>query len=235
MLRTITLFIAATSAAAYAQPAEQAEAHARADAPSWRFDMGSSTRWFRDPSAIIATNDQLASFVMSAEHGLGTVELPRGFALELGVDAMWANGSAAGSMFQTLETSIGTNDLLGGVHASVRALRILAVTARAQAGASHVDLSIAPSGQPQMASVDDGGWARTLAGSVGAEIEPIAMPQVRLGFGMELGYLATSGVEMHASPTNAPDPDRSIETAYQSIGHLDLDGWTLRISAHLGF
>lgn len=236
MSRTLTsLVLLALAGTAHAQPAAEATAATATDvgAPGWRLELGSSTRFLRSPSAVAVTTDQLGSFVMSAERHLTTLGMPRDLALDLGLEATWANGSASGRMFQTLDTTIGTNDLIGGVHASARFLRILGVTARAGVGATRAALAIARSGQ--MASVDDHGWGRIATASLGAEIDPIAQPQLRLGFSFDVGYVATSGVEMHAYPSNRPDPDRSIETAYESVGRLSLDGWMMHFGAHLSF
>jgi hypothetical protein len=236
MSRTLiaSLAVAALASTAHAQPAVETTSSA-AEAPGWRFEIGSEARYLRNPSAAAVTTESLASFVMSAERHLASFELPRGRTLELGVEATWANGSASGTMFQTLDTTLGTNDLLGGVHAAARVWHVFGVSARADVGATRTDLTIAPIGAPQMASVDDHGWGRIATASLGAELEPIATRSVRLGVGLEVGYVATSVVELHASPSNRPDPDRSIETAYESIGRLDLDGWQLRFGAHLSF
>lgn len=237
MSRTLApLVLLALAGTAHAQPAAEATTTATdagAATPGWRLELGSSTRFLRSPSAVAVTTDPLGSFVMSAERHLTTLVMPRALALDLGLEATWANGSASGRMFQTLDTTIGTNDLIVGAHASARFLRILGVTARAGVGATRAALAIAPGGQ--MASVDDHGWGRIAAASLGAEVDPIALPELRLGFSLDVGYVATSGVELHAYPSNRPDPDRSIETAYESVGRLSLDGWMMHFGAHLSF
>ncbi len=210
-------------------------AHAEPDDAPWQAEMGSSTRWLGKSSAAAVTTDTLSTFVMSVERRLATVELPRGPAIALAAEAELGSGGDAGTMFQTLTTTIGTTELLAGVHASARFYRIVVVSARAAAGAERVSLQIAPTGQPEMASVDDHGWGRMAAASLGLEVEPLSTPRFRLGFGAELGYVATSGVTMHAYPSDRGDPDLTIETAFASIGHLDLDGWSLRISGHISF
>jgi hypothetical protein len=236
MSRTLiaTLAALALASSARAQPAVEA-ASAGPGSPGWRVDIGSSSRFLRDPSAVAVTTESLGSFVLSAERSLASFDLPRGRSLELGAFATWGNGGAGGTMFQSLSTTIGTNDLLGGVHAAMRVWRVLGVSARAGIGATRVDLTIGPVGAAQMASVDDHGWGRIATATLGVDFDPITTRTMSLGVGVDAGYVATSAVEMHAYPSNRPDPDRSIETAYESIGHLDLDGWSLRIGAHLSF
>jgi len=205
------------------------------DPPAWRIEMGSSTRWLGDTSAAAVTTDTLGLFVLSGERRFATLALPRGLVVELAGTGALATGGAGGTMFQTLSTNLDTLELLAGVHASARLVRMMVVSARAELGADKVSLRIAPTGQPAMTSVDDRGWGRAAAASIGAELDPIARPQLRLGVGAELGYTWTSAVEMHASPGDEGDPDLTIRTAFASIGRLDLDGWSLRVTAHVAF
>lgn len=238
---TILIALVATAHAARAQPAAAPYVDAPAvssgadAAPAWTVEMGSATRWMRDRSAGAITTDPLSSFVLAAERRLATYDLPRGVALQLGLEATWANGEASGSIFQTLTTDLGTNEWLGGVHATARVLRVLGLSARAAAGVARTDLAIAPDTNPEMKSVDDHGWGRIATATIGADFQPITTRNFALGVGMELGYVATSAVTMHAYPSNRPDPELSIQTAFASIGHVDLDGWSLRIGVHMSF
>ena len=239
---TVTLItILAAARVAHAQPAatpyvESPAISSGADAtPGWTIEMGSATRWMRDRSAGAITTDPLSSFVMSAERRIATFELPRGFALDLGLEATWANGVANGTIFQTLTTDLGDNEWLGGVHASARVWHTLGVSARAAAGVTRTDLSIAPEQNPEMKSVDDHGWGRIATATIGADFQPVHTKLFALGVGMELGWVATSAVTMHAYPSDRPDPDLSIETAFASIGHVDLGGFTMRIGVHASF
>lgn len=233
------LAIAAT--AARAQPAamtplpQAVVEDGAATAPSWRFDLAVDTRWLRDRSAAAVTTDTLSTTTLSAERRLALFDLPRTDGLELALTTSFGSGNATGSMFQTLDTNVDTIDLLAGVHASARVFHVLVASAHAEAGTSRVALQIAPAGAPSMASVDDHGWGAIASASLGAELEPIALPKFRLGVGMELGYVATSAVEMHAYPSGRGDPDLTIETAYASVGRLSLGGWSLRIGGHLSF
>ena len=244
MLRiTITAAILAIAAVAQAQPAAMtplppdagAVTDRAAAAPAWRFDLAVDTRWLHDRSAAAVTTDTLSTVTWSAERRLVSVDVPRTDGLELAGIASFGSGNTAGSMFQTLDTNVDTIDLLAGVHASARLFRVLVASARAEVGATRVALQIAPTGEPSMASVDDHGWGAIASASVGAELEPVATSRLRLGVGVELGYVATGAVEMHAYPSGRGDPDLSIETAYASIGRLNLGGWSLRVGGHLSF
>jgi len=86
-----------------------------------------------------------------------------------------------------------------------------------------------------IAPVDDHGWGAIATAALGAEIEPVTTRTFRLGLGVEVGYTATSAVELFTYPKDKPDPDLSIDTTYASLGHLDLDGWTLRVGMHASF
>lgn len=239
---TITILtIICSTVVARAQPAaapyvERPSVASGADAtPGWTIEMGSATRWMRDRSAGAITTEPLSSFVLSAERRITTFELPHGLALDLGIEATWANGAANGTIFQTLTTDLGDNEWLGGVHASARVWHTLGVSARAAAGVTRTDLAIAPEQDPAMKSVDDHGWGRIATATIGADFQPVHTRAFALGVGMELGWVATSAVTMHAYPSDRPDPDLSIETAFASIGHVDLGGWTMRIGVHASF
>jgi hypothetical protein len=239
---TLTLVtILAAARIAHAQPAatpyvESPSVSSGADAtPGWTIEMGSATRWMRDRSAGAVTTDPLSSFVMSFDRRVATFELPHGFLLDVAAEATWANGEATGTIFQTLTTDLGDNEWLGGVHATARILRTFGVSARAAAGVTRTDLAIAPESNPEMKSVDDHGWGRIATATIGGEFQPVHTRSFALGVGLELGWVATSSVTMHAYPSDRPDPDLSIETAFASIGHLDLHGFTMRIGVHASF
>jgi hypothetical protein len=239
MSRTILLasfFVCALAAAAHAQPAELA-ASASSDSagdPGWRLEFGSETRWLHDASGAAVTTDAFASTALSAARRLATIPMPRGV-LDLGVEATWTNGAATGTMFQTLATTLGDNEWLGGARAAWRLHRLVAVTGRASAGVTRTDLRVAPIEAPEMASVDDHRWGRVATASLGLELDAVHVSSFALGVGLELGYVETSAVTMHAYPSDRPDPNASIETTYASIGHVDLDGWSLRFGVHAAF
>jgi hypothetical protein len=210
-------------------------AHADPDPRAWRVDVGSSTRWLSSPSAAAVTTETLGLFVMSGERQLTEVELPRGPSIQLAAFGSFGVGGARGRMFQTLDSNVDSIELLAGVHASAHLFQVMVLSARAGVGTDRRSLTIAPAGPAQMASVDDAGWGRVAAGSIGADFEPVVAPQLHLGLGVELGYVATSAVEMHAYPSDRGNPDLTIQTAFASVGQLDLDGWSLRITGHLSF
>jgi hypothetical protein len=229
------LRLAFSTIAVLALAASAAHADPDPEAAPWRVDIGSSTRWLGDTSAAAVTTETLGLFVLSGERHVGAVELPRGPSIDLALFGSFASGGATGRMFQTLVTSVDTVELAAGVHATARLYGVLLVSARAGVGADDVSLTIAPTARPRMASVDDHGWGRLASASLGAEIEPLKLPILHLGFGAEVGYVTTSSVDMHAYPSDRGAPDLTIQTAFASVGHLDLDGWSLRITAHLVF
>jgi hypothetical protein len=241
MSRTMLLassLVCALATAARAQPSEIAatsssgsEAHGD---PGWRLEFGSETRWLRNASAAAVTTDPFASTALSAARRVTSIPFFRG-TLDLGLEATWTNGEATGTLFQTLGTTVGDNEWRGGVRAAWRLHRLLAVTGRAAAGVTRTDLRIAPMSSPEMASVDDHRWGSVATATVGLELDAVHVQSFALGLGLELGYVETSAVTMHAYPSDRPDPNASIETTYASIGHLDLDGWSLRFGMHMAF
>jgi hypothetical protein len=239
MSRTLVLASSLVCALATAARAQPADAPAIADSahrgdPGWRLELGSETRWLHDSSAAAVTTDPFVSTALSVARDLMAIEMFRGV-LDLGAEVTWTNGSATGQMFQTLGTTVGDNEWLGGLRAAWRPRRHVSVTGRASAGVTRTDLFIAPLDAPTMASVDDHRWGRVATASLGVELDAVHVPSFALGVGVELGYVETSAVTMHAYPSDRPDPNASIETAYASIGHLDLDGWSLRIGVHAAF
>jgi hypothetical protein len=232
-----TCLLASTAAARAQAPSDVQAVRAvpdAADVRDWGVGLTSTTRWLGDRAAAAVTTDTLSSWVWSVDRRLTTIALPHALTLDLAAEASYGNGGATGTMFQMLDTTVGSNELIAGVRATTRPYRFVALIARAGLGAERIDLRIAP-GATGAASVDDRGWGSLATASLGTELDLINVPSVRAGVGVELGYVATSAITLHAYPSDRGAPDRSIETSYASIGHLDLHGWTLRIGGHLDF
>ena len=233
-----SLLVCMLATAARAQPAETSaiagSSSATTGEPSWRLEFGSETRWLRDASAAAVTTDPFVSTALTLSHRLTAIDL-LGRSIDLAAELTWTNGTATGTMFDTLTTTVGDNAWLGGVRASWRPVRLIGVIARASAGMTRTDLLIAPMDEPDLASVDDHRWGKVATASVGLDLDAVHTQSFALGLGLELGYVETTALTMHAYPSDRPDPNASIETTYASIGHLDLDGWSLRFGMHAAF
>jgi hypothetical protein len=203
--------------------------------PAWRAEVARTTRWLGDTSAAALTTDTLTSAEMSAERHVLAIELPGGRTLDVAAVAGLGIGGVDGTTFQRLATTTSELDLTAGLHATARFLRIGVISARAAAGTTREALKIEDVNSLTLAPVDDHGWGAIATAALGAEIEPIATPSFRFGVGVEVGYTATSAIQLFTYPSDRPDPDLSIDTTYASLGHLDLDGWTLRVGMHASF
>jgi len=233
-----SLLVCALATAVRGQPAETSaiagSATTTGGEPSWRLEFGSETRWLHDASAAAVTTDPFVSTALTLSRRLTAIDL-LGRPIDLAAEVTWTNGTATGTMFDTLTTTVGDNEWLGGVRASWRPVRLIGVIARASAGVTRTDLWIAPDAESDLASVDDHRWGKVATASAGLDLDAVHTPSFALGLSVELGYVETSALTMHAYPSDRPDPNASIETTYASIGHLDLDGWSLRAGLHAAF
>src|SRR5262249_37216946 len=98
-----------------------------------------------------------------------------------------------------------------------------------------VDLRVEPFNHSTAASVDDHGWGSIATASLGAEFNPFTLPGLRAGLDIELGYVATSAITLHASPSDRGPSDRTIDTPLASIGPRALGGGSGRMGGHLDF
>ena len=76
--------------------------------------------------------------------------------------------------------------------------------------------------------------ARLLAVGL-VEVGVVHGKHVTASLGVDVGYLVTVPVELHALPGDRPDADLSIETAFAGIGKLDSRGWTYSMSFRMSF
>ena len=205
-------------------------AHADTDdddrSATYSLDIGSHLRWFGDTSATIVSTDPLAGVRLTAGRSLTSTQL-RHRDVDLGVFARYVYAGASGTMFGDLDTSISQHMLGGGVRADAPLTRWLVLNAQAELGMAHTSLEVA---QDLMTPVDDAHWAPYAAGSLGAEIRVSAGNRLNLSIGLDLGYVITVPVELHALPGDRPAEDLSIATTFAGAGNLDTRGLVYSMS-----
>ena len=223
----LTVLLALTAAAAPAAADE-----------TWRLDAWSSTRWLGDTSAaILVGGNTLGAGGVGGVRRWLSIEPPGVLADWLGhvdVDSYLAAewGGADGEVFAGLATHIDHASYTAGGQIRIRPLSWLAAGVRAGAGAARTGATVEGGG---MASIDDHRWTSVSSTAIRIDVAPLHSQRFRFGVSTELGYVATGAVELHAYPADRPDAERSIPTMYESIGHLDLDGWQWSIGANVAF
>ena len=130
-------------------------------------------------------------------------------------------GSADGSMFQTLATTIDTFDLTAGGRARYEVFSRLAVSARLTLGSSREAVKIADT---MGHSASDHGWGGTTTTAIGLDLLAIDHPALGLGFRFEMGYTVASGVSLTTTPDRTDDGTIKLPMTDAALGHLDLGG-----------
>lgn len=231
--------------AAIAAAAAAAAAPARADtdrgpAPSdtaptnhTEISLGAAARALRSSSANALTGANLAgaSFGLARDvgHDLGIALHPR---LSLWLEAGLTTGSARGTMFQSLSTTLDTYDLTAGLAARYRIFQRVTASARVALGAQRVRVAIDPH-----TGLDSGGdeppydhaWGAVATAGVALDAFALARPPFGLGVRFEAGYVAARpfGVTLHV---DAPDDALALAMTSAALGHLDLSGPSATIS-----
>ena len=185
--------------------------------PSNEASMGPFTRAMRSDSANALTSDSLAG------GGFGYARrLPLGLhGLEVWGTATMLIGTFDGEMFHTITTHVGTVGWALGGRARYPVWRFIAATAKLDAGVQRVHLEL-----DDMAdhTADDSGWGATTSAAIGLEMVPSWLSRFGLGFRAELGFVATSAIDMNAHSTGAPDDTNQLDRMAASLGSLDLGG-----------
>jgi hypothetical protein len=194
-----------------------AAAATQAHAGSNELSLGMTNRALRSASADAVTPDTLDGSALSYGREL-PLDLVPGLAVwaELGTTF----GSARGTMFQTLATSVDSVALTIGGRARYQLVSHVAATARIDVGPSHTSLELRGQGG---FDASDSGWGAIAVGGVGVDLAAIDRPQFTLGLRFELGYVAASGVRM--APTTAGGAGTlQLAMTTAELGRLDLSG-----------
>ncbi len=183
--------------------------------------LGSWNRALRSPSANAVTGDNLVGGALTYARDLRLRPVP-------GL-AVWAVGSltwagAQGTMFQTLDTSVGALGLSAGGRAAYRLHGRIVASARLDVGAARTTLRLADA---MGHTAGDARWGGIATAALGLDLLAIAGPRFELGLRAELGYVAALAPSLTAAPDGgADDGDDAIllPMSEASLGHLDLGG-----------
>lgn len=190
------------------------------------FSLGATMRALRSSSANALTGANLdggsLGLARDIGHDLGISLRP---GLTLWLEAGLATGTAHGTMFQSLSTTIDAIDLTAGVAARYRLVRRVTASARLAAGAQRARVAIDVPG----VHTYDHGWGAMASAAAALDVFALARPRFGLGMRLEAGYIAAQSIELTPHPE---ENEGAIELAMlsSSLGHLDLSGPTITFS-----
>jgi len=202
-----------------------------ASADDYAVDIGTHVRWFGDTSGAIISEDTLSGMRMTIGRSLTDTSF-RNRDVDIGLFGRWVFATTTGTMFGDLDTSLHQHLLGGGARADMPLRSWFAVTGQAELGMARSSLTVT---RDEMTPVDDHHWAPYAAASLGGDLRLFHGKHVTASLGVDVGYLVTVPVELHALPGDRPDADLSIETAFAGIGKLDSRGWTYSMSLRMSF
>jgi hypothetical protein len=223
----LALTTAATAARADAPAAAGTELAAHHDEVS----LGATARALRSPSANALAGANLAGASVGIARDLGhDLDVYHGSWLAPGL-TLWAEaglvtGSAGGTMFQSLSTSIDELGLTGGLAARYRLHRRITAGARVALGAQRVRAAITDG---TGTTAYDHGWGAMASASAALDLLLITPRRFGLGLRVEAGYVAAQGIALTLHTDRPGDAIPLTMTAF-SLGHLDLSGPTAGLS-----
>lgn len=221
------LALAAAAPAAFADADAPADDRAEIAAHHAEVWLGGAARALRSPSANALTGANLAGASLGIArdlgHDLGFSPLP---GVTLWAEAGLVTGSADGTMFQSLSTTIDELGLTGGLAARYRLHRRITAGARVALGAQRARVAITDSAGT---TAYDHGWGAMASAGAALDVFIITPPRFGLGVRLEAGYVAAEGIALtlHA---DRPDDAISLAMTELSLGHLDLSGPSAAVS-----
>lgn len=223
------LAAAPTAARADADPPADAPPVARAEiaAHHGEVSLGATARALRSPGANALTGANLAGMSLGIARDLGhdlglyrdAGPLP---GLTLWAEAGFVTGSADGTMFQALSTSIDELAVTGGFAARYRLHRRLTASARVALGAQRARVAITDG---TGTTAYDHGWAAMASAGAALDLFLTTRPRFGLGLRLEAGYVAAQGIALTLH-TDRPGDAIPLAMTALSLGHLDLGGPT---------
>jgi len=218
-------------------PAARADTDEPADAPAApgtgiaahhdEVSLGGTARALRSSSANALTGTDLAGVTLGVARNLGHdlgVSLSPG--LTLWAEAGLVTGSADGTMFQSLSTSIDALGLTGGLAARYRLHRRIAAGARVAFGAQRARVAITD----RSGTAYDHGWGAMASAAAALDVFLVTPPRrFGLGLRLEAGYVAAQGIALTLH-TDRPGDAIPLTMTALSLGHLDLSGPTAALS-----
>lgn len=208
--------------------------------PTWTVRGFSTERWLGRSSAVTLSEAPMNGGGVALERRLLTLALPGPFhTLDLSGDVDFDDQSTDGTTFQgQLDNHISSWELTAGGRARLRLVSGLHLEARVGLGGARTHVRIADAYRMTTA-IEDGGNATVLSTGLGFAFLPRLTRSdrhaVHLGVEIELGYQQTTATAISATPQDRPPPELTIPAQYASLGSIDLDGWSLRLGATLGF
>ena len=179
--------------------------------------IGSNVRALHSNSANALTDTSYAGGTVGFSRALD-LELP--YHLTLWADADANFGGTTGTMFSYIDTEVFAMSYLAGAHVRYQPFRGFAVGAGLAVGPQYESLKLVDS---MSHSARDHGWGAAARASVRGEILFVDVPKLKMGFRVEYGYLAASGVEL-TPKQSMDDTTLHIPVTEASVGHLDLSG-----------
>lgn len=122
-------------------------------------------------------------------------------------------------MFSTLTTELDTLSFSAGGRARYAVWRHVQVGGRIDLGMARAGLTLREGDR----ELFDSGWGMTATAAAAIDFLAWESPGFELGVRLELGYTATSAIEL--APAEANDSSTiQLEMSQASLGHLDLGG-----------
>ena len=197
-------------------------AAATARAGDNELEAGSEVRALRSASADALTSDSLGGGHFAYARSFG--ELSPGLELWLGGGLDF--GSAGGTMFQTLTTSIDTFEIVATARARYRLYDHVLATARVSAGSTRTALEIDGSGD----DLSDARWGAIVRGAIGLDLAAREHESWSAVLRAELGYARATAPQLTLQPSTPDDGTLRLPMTETAIGHLDLSGPFFAIS-----
>ena len=189
--------------------------------------LGGTARALRSPSANALTGANLAGMTLGVARNLGhDLGISWSPGLTLWAEAGLVTGSADGTMFQALSTSIDALGLTGGLAARYRLHRRITAGARVAFGAQRARVAITD----RSGTAYDHGWGAMASAAAALDVFLVAPPRrFGLGLRLEAGYVAAQGIALTLH-TDRPGDALPLAMTALSLGHLDLGGPTASLS-----
>lgn len=237
-MRTLALSAILCAALGATASAEPGDAAPEKGPPAWTIRGFTVERWQGTESAVALATDPIRGGGIAAERRVLGIRLPGPFpVMDVTTELAFESGSTDGSTFAgQLQNHIESWQVTAGARARLPIFSWLLLQARGAVGGAHTTVRISDNA---MGGIHDSGNGMVAAGGLGLSLLPRVTSRqhnaVHLGFEIEVGYQVATATTIHADPDGRPPEELTIPSRYASLGDLDLEGWTLRMAATVGF